>query len=312
MQTIASDDAGESPMAVSQGWRVRVESEALSNDQTFAGCQTPSLHIKYIHVTTVAYRLLRHLYYQHGLLTFLLLFVPVIPGLVETHTRTYVRLLRLFTGDYRDAHEAVRVVFGRRGLKAYETYIQAHPDIIRPGQIFRVLYELNQPRLALTMISRSLTDPAQRRHPLSHRYRIAIYRELPFLLQAETVLRHTSFCHRLISLVLSVYPQETSPEAKAALTASLNRIYSLSVARHRQQTSQQLNQPLLQLEYQLKASLLPAHGVYSMPALSRPAQPAPKPALNLDPGLFAQLKQTLQPAGRSGVFNDGGYVFDRD
>jgi hypothetical protein len=79
---------------------------------------------------------LRQIYYEHGLITFLFMFAPLLPGFVEKHTHLYLLITQTVAGDVHASHEAVKLMFGRRGLnilnhfkKLYKPLILAHPNI---------------------------------------------------------------------------------------------------------------------------------------------------------------------------------------
>ncbi len=113
---------------------------------------------------TAAKNALRHVYYQHGLFSFLLFFSPLIPGIVESHTKLYLKLAHSLTGDVHSTKEAIKQMFGTRGLKAYDAFIKTHPALIRPSLIMHTIYEESNLDNGLELIESLFTDPLQRQY----------------------------------------------------------------------------------------------------------------------------------------------------
>ena len=247
-------------------------------------------------MTATVRRSLYSLYYQHGLITFLLMFVPILPGVVETHTKAYLGLLKLFAGDYKDSRTAIRVVFGRRGLKAFEQYILNHKAIIRPGQIFRCLYQLDAPRQSLHLLRQMFLDLNQRTHPLSHQYRATLALEAPFIMQWATKAHHPKFRHQFTHLLTQAIKLEQAPETRQALIDALDQIHLLAQADHRRQQSALLNAELNCLETKLKINLTQPTAIYSMPQTQAIKPPILKPLLSPNQTHHLHLALTAQKA----------------
>jgi len=203
------------------------------------------------------------LYHHHGLITFLLFFVPLLPGVVESHTRLYLKFIRLFELDLAYTEDAIKIIFGRRGHKAYRTFKQDHPEIIRPTQIFNILYQQKDLNHSLSLIDKLLNDKPQRTHPYADVFRATLYREIPIIIKAFA--KNPEFINSLVEFFSRAIGRET---AQTAQKEALNTTKSLLLKAQLEEKMVRvyhLNSHYYQLEASVKVKLAGSASVYSAP-----------------------------------------------
>lgn len=140
---------------------------------------------------------LHRLYRQHGLLSFLLFFVPLIPGIIEHHTLVYITLVRHFTGIPPTGVEpAVSTMFGQRGVKILKHYASNTSPPIFLSDIKRAFLQTTQPEIGLRLLNTLYFDQRQRLLPHSDITRALVINYLPHLLtiyskNADQLVRST-------------------------------------------------------------------------------------------------------------------------
>ena len=140
------------------------------------------------------------IYQTHGALTFMLALYPILPKVVEIHTKAYLKMTKAMTGSVEDIDEAIRIVFGRRGLKEYEEFKKNNPKNILPSDIFTALYKDNDPDKAMALIKSMFFDPSQRSFKHSDKFRASIILAIPEILAWNSQKNEAQFGVKLISM----------------------------------------------------------------------------------------------------------------
>jgi hypothetical protein len=119
---------------------------------------------------------LKALYHEHGLLTFLLFFVPLIPGFIEHQTISYLKLVTLLTGTAKDADPAIKTVFGQRGLKTLSDFRQLNLKVapITSTPIINAFLTDHNPDQGFVLLNQLFFNTNQRQFIHSDKYRTKV------------------------------------------------------------------------------------------------------------------------------------------
>lgn len=197
----------------------------------------------------------KEIYLQNGIITFLLFFAPLIPGFIESHTKTYLIILDSLTKDVSSAHDAIKLVFGRRGLKVYKDHLEQNPQLVRPTQIFRLLYQENDTDGALKLIDKILFDKTQRKYPYSDIMRATIITEIPRIIESYQTPKHSKFRNRLIHQLVLLAQTETALQPRHSLITTYKSLLITTANLSRRIRQHRIDTQLNMLSAKLKAEL---------------------------------------------------------
>jgi hypothetical protein len=222
--------------------------------------------------------IIKNIYYRHGLFTFLLFFVPILPGFIESHTTGYLAILEAHHHNPAPAKDTLQMMFGARGVNAYEHFIRNNPLLIRPPQVFRKFYLEKSPQIGTKLFRQAMTDPLQRQYPESDIMRATLIREIPTIFSAYNQPEFQAFRSQLIRLSSKSTITEEAIEPKLAYIDIAQELITKASATTRQIRQLRINAELNLLSAKIKAQLAGAASPFTAPyrQLLAPDRPTPQ------------------------------------
>lgn len=209
---------------------------------------------------------LHRLYQTHGALTFALAFLPIMPGVIEVHTKGYLAITRALTGSVTHLDEAIKVIFGQRGLTAYHDYIQSHPTQILPEHIFTAFSHAD-PSAGLKLVNDLFFDPRQRLHPHADKFRAAVILTSPDILDMFPTEKFQAFRSQFIASLAKQTISDKSLTAQIAYIDAATHLLTQNNDRKTAQQKAQLDQIFASLESKIKAELAGKASAFTAPAI---------------------------------------------
>lgn len=208
---------------------------------------------------------LKKLYHTHGALTFLLAFYPLLPNVVEIHTRGYLGITRRMTGSIHSIDEVIKIMFGTRGLAVYKNYREKHPQQILSADIFKVLFDDKNPEAALKSIQKMFFDRSQRNFPHSDKMRASIILTTPEILREYPQDTHADFRTKLIRMLANQAIIDQAIPSQLAFIEVATRLLT-QLERHRlQMEKERLEVMFHMLEAKIKAELAGKASAFTAP-----------------------------------------------
>ncbi|MFC1653309.1 hypothetical protein ACFL1M_00490 [Patescibacteria group bacterium] len=234
---------------------------------------------------------IRKLYKTHGALTFLLAFYPMIPNVVEAHTKGYLLFTRALSGSIGDIREVIQILFGSRGVKEYEEYKRNNPDQILPEHIFEKLHHEKKLGEALKMIQKMFFDRPQRNFQHADKMRAAVILSTPEVLRQHPQDKFKSFRSKLIRLVSNqAIIDQAIPSQLAFIQVALRLL--TQIERHNLEIEKEkLHAMFAGIEAKIKAELAGKASAYTAPI--RPYKDKKKDPILLSEENALNLHQVL-------------------
>jgi hypothetical protein len=208
---------------------------------------------------------LSKLYQTHGALTFLLAFYPLLPNVIEIHTKSYLALVKALTGSVSDMDEIIEIMFGKRGLKEYREYVKRNPTQVLPSEIFEALYNRNDTKRAEQLIKAMFFDKVQRNFLNSSEMRAAVILALPEILRQFPQGKHNRFRTSLIKMMASqAIIDQALPSQLAFIEVALRLL--TQIERHKKILEEEkLDAIFASIEAKIKAELAGKASAFTAP-----------------------------------------------
>lgn len=211
---------------------------------------------------------LKKLYSTHGALTFLLAFCPLLPGVVEIHAKGYLALVKALTGSVSDMDEIVRIMFGKRGLKAYREYKKNNPIQILPSEVFEALYDESDIEKAEKLINTMFFDKVQRNFFNSSEMRASVILALPEILRQYPQGKYDDFRINLIKMMANQAIIDQALPSQLAFVEVALRLLT-QIVRHKKHLEQEkLDLIFASIEAKIKAELAGKASAFTAPIRS--------------------------------------------
>lgn len=208
---------------------------------------------------------LKKLYHTHGALTFLLAFYPLLPNVIELHTRGYLGVTRRITGSIHSIDEVIKIMFGTRGLAVYEEYRKKHPRQILPSDIFKSLFDDKDPNKGLKNIQTMFFDRRQRSFPHADKMRASIILTTPEVLREYPQKNYATFRSKFVRILTNqAIIDQAIPSQLAFIEIALRLLTQLE--RHRLQGEKERLEVMFHLiEAKIKAELAGKASAFTAP-----------------------------------------------
>lgn len=208
---------------------------------------------------------LKKLYNTHGALTFMLAFYPLLPSVIEIHTKGYLALVKALTGSVSDMDEIIEIMFGKRGLKAYREYKKNNPVQILPSEIFEALYDESDVKKAEKLINRMFFDKVQRNFFNSSEMRASVILALPEILRQYPQGKYDDFRSSLIKMMANqAIIDQALPSQLAFIEIALRLL--TQIERHKKQLEEEkLDAIFSSIEAKIKAELAGKASAFTAP-----------------------------------------------
>lgn len=208
---------------------------------------------------------LKKLYHTHGALTFLLAFYPLLPNVVELHTRGYLGVTRRMTGSIHSIDEVIKIMFGTRGLAVYNEYRKKYPQQILPADIFKLLFDKNSPELGLKAVQKMFFDRAQRNFLHADKMRASIILATPEILREYPQENYAEFRTKFIRMVANQAIIDQAIPSQLAFIEVATRLLT-QLERHRlQMEKERLEVMFHMIEAKIKAELAGKASAFTAP-----------------------------------------------
>jgi hypothetical protein len=197
----------------------------------------------------------------------MLAFYPILPKVVEIHTKAYLKMIKALTGSVDDIDEAIRVVFGERGLKIYDEFQRNNKSPILPIQIFYEFLEKKDIEKGIKLTSEMFFDRSQRSLSDSDKFRASVILAIPEILITFASNKHRQFRTRLISMLSNqTIIDQAIPSQMAFVETAL---YLLAQAKNKRNMKEQkkLEAIYKSIEAKIKAELAGKASAFTAPIL---------------------------------------------
>lgn len=212
---------------------------------------------------------LKKLYQTHGALTFLLAFYPLLPNMVEIHTKGYLGIARRLTGSIHNIDEIIKIMFGQRGLAVYQDYKKKHPKHILPSDIFEALFEQYDSEKGLKLMQKMFFDRAQRNFVHADKWRASVILTTPEILRQYPQEKFDQFRAKFIRLLANqAIIDQAIPSQLAFIEVALRLL--TQIERHRLKIEQeQMEAMFAGIEAKIKAELAGRASAFTAPLVRR-------------------------------------------
>jgi hypothetical protein len=208
---------------------------------------------------------LKKLYHTHGALTFLLAFYPLLPNIVELHTKGYLGMTRRITGSIHSIDEVIKIMFGTRGLAVYEEYRKKHPQQLLPADIFKALFDDKNPEAGLKAIQKMFFDRAQRNFLHADKMRASIILATPEILREYPQEDFAQFRTKLMRMLANQAVIDQAIPSQLAFIEVATRLLT-QLERHRlQMEKERLEVMFHMIEAKIKAELAGKASAFTAP-----------------------------------------------
>jgi len=208
---------------------------------------------------------LKKLYSNHGAMTFLLAFYPLLPSVVEIHTKGYLALVNALTGSVSNMDEIIEIMFGKRGLKAYKEYKRNNPTQILPSEIFEALYDESDVKKAEKLINTMFFDKVQRNFLNSSEMRASVILALPEILRHHPQGKFNKFRTSLIKMMANQAIIDQALPSQLAFIETALRLLT-QIERHKKQMEEEkLDAIFASIEAKIKAELAGKASAFTAP-----------------------------------------------
>jgi len=195
----------------------------------------------------------------------LLAFYPILPKVVEWHTKLYLRLAKAMTGDIKGVDDAVRVMFGKRGLAVYEEFKREHRDLITPNRILRTLVDDNNFQEGLKLASEMFFDRRQRSYQHADKFRAAVILALPQILSQYGGINDVSFRSRFVGLVANQAIIDQGITSQMAFVETATILLMQQAKDKNRKREEKLRALFSSIEAKIKAELAGKASAFSAP-----------------------------------------------
>lgn len=196
------------------------------------------------------------LYQQHGLLSFLLFFVPLLPGFIEHHTFVYISLVETLTGSVIPAADpAIKKIFGNRGVKTVKSRsIQKISPFYFPD-VKKACTADPSLKKCLKLVNTIFFDQRQRHHPYSDRVRTQVIEYMPELFALHPKKSHQLVRSTLIRQIAWLALTDRALEPKSAIITLFHSLLEQASATEQLRRQHRHNTELMLLETRMKGEL---------------------------------------------------------
>lgn len=216
---------------------------------------------------------LQNIYQTHGALTFLLAFYPLLPKVVEFHTKTYLGLIKALTGSVDNLEKNIKIVFGTRGMKTYQEFLQKHKKTILPSQIFSLFFNETKPKEGLKLLSEMFFDRHHRTFRNADKFRAAVIFALPDILASYPDSQNEHLRSRLIALTCNQAIIDRAITSQLAFIDTATYLLNQTRAKKDLHKQKQLEAIYASIEAKIKAELAGKASAFTAPLINSTREP---------------------------------------